>query len=294
MPLTIITVKNVPISLRGDLSKWMQEIATGVFVGNFNVRIRELLWQRVQEAAGVGEATLAYPARNEIGYAFQTSGGAREVIDCDGIPLVMMPTPERAGKPDTLRPGFSRASKMRRARRLAPGEKQRAAPKPYVVIDLETDGLDAAKNRIIEIGAVKVDGQTVSTFEQLIVHPRALPKKITELTGITDAMLADGGRTEAEAIKAFLAFIGSDDLVGYHVDFDVQFINQTLRRMDMDPLHHKVYDLMGVVKKEKMFQGNYKFETSLQSYGINEEVPHRALADAKLIYALSTKVKKFR
>lgn len=294
MPLTVITVKNVPISLRGDLSKWMQEIATGVFVGNFNVRIRELLWQRVQEAAGIGEATLTYPARNEIGYAFQISGGVREVIDCDGIPLVMMPAPERAEKTERLKPGFSRASRMRRARRSAAGSGKRATPKPYVVIDLETDGLDAAKNRVIEIGAVKVDGQTVTTFEQLITHPHALPKKITDLTGITDALLADGGRPEAEAIKAFLAFISSDDLVGYHVDFDAQFINQTLRRMDMEPLHNKVYDLMGVVKREKMFQGNYKLETSLQSYGINEEVPHRALADAKLIYALSTKVKKFR
>lgn len=113
---------------------------------------------------------------------------------------------------------------------------QRTAPRPYVVIDLETDGLDAAKNRIIEIGAVKVDGQTVSTFEQLIVHPHRLPKKITDPTGITDTLLADGGRPEAEAIKAFLAFIGSDDLIRYHVDFDVQSINQTLHRMDIEPL----------------------------------------------------------
>ncbi len=293
MPLTIITVKNVPASLRGDLSKWMQEIATGVFVGNFNVRIRELLWQRVQEAAGTGEATLTYPSRNEICYAFLTSGGIREVIDCDGIPLVMLQAPERAVKADTLKPGFSRASKMRRARRFSAGSVQHVPPNPYVVIDLETDGLDAAKNRIIEIGAVKADGQAVATFEQLIVHPQALPKKITELTGITDAMLADGGRSEAEAINAFLAFIGCDDLVGYHVDFDVQFINQTLRRMGMDPLHNKVYDLMKIVKKEKMFQENYKLATSLKSYGIDEAVPHRALGDAKLIYALSTKVKKF-
>lgn len=116
------------------------------------------------------------------------------------------------------------------------GSGQHTDSRPYVVIDLETDGLDAAKNRIIEIGAVKVDGQIVLTFEQLIVHPHRLPKKITNPTGITDALLADGGRPEAEAIKAFLAFIGSDDLIRYHVDFDVQFINQTLRRMDIEPL----------------------------------------------------------
>ncbi|MDK6689903.1 type I-E CRISPR-associated endoribonuclease Cas2e, partial [Aerococcus urinae] len=54
MPLTVITMKNCPPSLRGDLSKWMQEIATGVYVGNFNSRVREALWERVSQNVGVG------------------------------------------------------------------------------------------------------------------------------------------------------------------------------------------------------------------------------------------------
>ena len=45
MPFTVITLKKVPNSLRGDLTRWMQEIATGVYVGNFNSRVREALWQ---------------------------------------------------------------------------------------------------------------------------------------------------------------------------------------------------------------------------------------------------------
>ena len=47
-------------SLRGDLTKWMQEIATGVYVGNFNSRVREKLWERVVESVGTGEATMSY------------------------------------------------------------------------------------------------------------------------------------------------------------------------------------------------------------------------------------------
>ena len=73
MPLTVITLKNVPPSLRGDLTKWMQEIATGVYIGNFNPRIRERLWNRICENTSIGEATLSYATRNEIGYTFQTS-----------------------------------------------------------------------------------------------------------------------------------------------------------------------------------------------------------------------------
>ena len=88
MPFTIITLRNSTPSLRGDLSKWMQEIATGVYVGNFNSRVREHLWKRVTENVGNGEATLSYSCRNEIGYNFETHNAKREVIDFDGIPLV--------------------------------------------------------------------------------------------------------------------------------------------------------------------------------------------------------------
>lgn len=60
MPLTVITLKNVPPSLRGDLTKWMQEIATGVYIGNFNSKIRDNLWKRVKEISGCGEVTLSF------------------------------------------------------------------------------------------------------------------------------------------------------------------------------------------------------------------------------------------
>ena len=47
MAMTVITISNAPMSLRGDLTKWMQEIATGVYIGNLNSRVREEIWERV-------------------------------------------------------------------------------------------------------------------------------------------------------------------------------------------------------------------------------------------------------
>ena len=91
MPFTVITLKKVPESLRGDLTRWMQEISTGVYVGNYNSRVREFLWKRVVETVGNGEATICYSCRNEIGYAFGTCNTERKVIDFDGIPLVLIP-----------------------------------------------------------------------------------------------------------------------------------------------------------------------------------------------------------
>ena len=81
MPLTVITLKNSPPSLRGDLTKWMQEISTGVYVGNFNTKVREELWKRVVDSIGTGEATMTFAYRNEIGYSFETHNSDRTSID---------------------------------------------------------------------------------------------------------------------------------------------------------------------------------------------------------------------
>ena len=70
MAMTVITITNAPMSLRGDLTKWMQEIATGVYIGNLSSRVREELWERVIQSVGRGKATISYATNNELGYQF--------------------------------------------------------------------------------------------------------------------------------------------------------------------------------------------------------------------------------
>lgn len=71
MSLTVITLKKAPLFLRGDLTKWMQEISPGVYVGNFNSKIRELLWQRVVESVGSGEATMTFTCKMKLAIALK-------------------------------------------------------------------------------------------------------------------------------------------------------------------------------------------------------------------------------
>ena len=73
------------------IDKWLQEISTGVYVGNINARIREELWKRIIDNIKQGQATMSYAKRNEIGYDFMVHNTKREVIYCDGIPLVFLP-----------------------------------------------------------------------------------------------------------------------------------------------------------------------------------------------------------
>lgn len=292
MPLTVITLKNSPPSLRGDLTKWMQEIAVGVYVGNFNSKVREELWKRAVDSVGTGEATISYAYRNEIGYNFETHNTNKTVIDYDGIPLVLTPISENNKEEVEKKHGFSTASKMRNAKKFTARKKNIKQNKEYTVIDVETTGLDYKNDRIIEIGAVKV-ADTKEEYTTIIKYNGKLSDTIKRLTGITEDELKIG-KDEKEVVEEFLQFLGDSMIIGYNVEFDIKFINETLKRNDYPVLKNKVYDIIKYVKQEKLFLKNYKLQTVLKEYGINERVPHRALGDAKLSLKLLNKVNKFK
>lgn len=297
MPLTVITLRNVPPSLKGDLSKWMQEIATGVYVGNFNSKVRERLWERVVQNVNIGEATLSFACRNEIGYSFKTFNTKREIIDFEGIPLVMLVNGGETNEASEELKNFSNARKFRNARKFSNRTHDKSANATYytnyVAIDIETDGLYSDSNSIIEIGAVKFDGEDLVEFSTLIKYDGTLPEAIVKLTGITDEMLSDNGVNSQEALTEFKQFIADYDLVGFNINFDIEFINKALISINESRLTNKTYDLMRLIKKEKMFLADYKLSTCLREYDLPFNIPHRAAEDAKLIYQLSTKVNEF-
>ena len=292
MPFTVITLKKVPQALRGDLTKWMQEITTGVYIGNFNTKVREKLWKRVKENVKDGEATLSFAYRNEIGYQFDTHNTSFSNIDMDGIPLVFIPN-ENVDEQREIKHGFSNAAKFRNAKKYMT-HKSKLDSKGFVVIDIETDGLDKEKDVIIEIGAVKSEGGIISEFQSLMSYEGILPKHIVAMTGITTNMLKTNGKNVEVVLKNFKEFIGDLDIIGYNVSFDIEFINIALSKFELEKLENKRYDLMKFVKNEKLFLANYKLQTVIKEYGVGNEVPHRALEDARLIYKLAVKVNKFR
>ena len=288
MPLTIITINKVKNSLRGDLTKWMQEIDTGVYVGNFNSKVRENLRQRIIDNIGDGSATMTYAHRNEIGYTFKTHNTDRNLLDVDGIPLVLVRSYNK--KEVKIKNGFSKQAKHRKARSYQ-GKTQ---AKKFVVVDIETSGLDYEKHKIIEVGAVLTNsqGKVLDKFESLIKQEIKLSNDIIKLTGITDEDLING-RCEKQVLEDFLSFIKNYPLVGYNFNFDMKFLNYNLEKNSLKEITNTTYDLKTYVKREKMFLKNYKLETVLKEYGIIKKVDHRALADALATTYLSSQVNKF-
>src|SRR5262245_4802084 len=100
--MMVLVLERVPASLRGELTRWLLEPRTGIFVGNVSAQVRELLWERVRERLRDGGAVLAHNSDAEQGFALRTMGDtSRELIDYDGLALVQIPS--KAAGPKVVR-----------------------------------------------------------------------------------------------------------------------------------------------------------------------------------------------
>jgi DNA polymerase-3 subunit epsilon len=150
----------------------------------------------------------------------------------------------------------------------------------YVVVDVETTGGNAQTNRVTEIGAVRVRGETILEEWTTLVNPGVrIPRRIVSLTGITDAMVAEAPPF-AEIAEAFLEFVGPRVFVGHRVAFDYGFLRAECERAGRE-LH--LPTLCTVASMRRYFPGLPSY--SLSGLSTHFEIPleshHRALDDAR-------------
>jgi CRISPR-associated protein Cas2 len=89
--MVVFLMEKVPVSLRGEITRWMLELRPGVFVGNISALVREKLWEMVCQKLKGGAATLLHSAANEQGYKIRTFGDTtRQVRDFDGLQLIVV------------------------------------------------------------------------------------------------------------------------------------------------------------------------------------------------------------
>lgn len=105
-----------PAGLRGHLTRWLLEISPGVFVGVVPARVRDLLWDRTVELLRDGRAILVHSRAGEQRLGFRVHRSDWEPVDLDGLTLMRRPARPVPGSRD-LRPGWSNASRLRRAGR---------------------------------------------------------------------------------------------------------------------------------------------------------------------------------
>lgn len=157
--------------------------------------------------------------------------------------------------------------------------------KDYVVVDLETTGLSAKDNRIIEIGAVKVkEGQVQEVFETFVNPGCAIPERITQVTGIDDGMVAKAPYIETEIVR-LIAFLEELPLIGHNLIFDYSFLKANAVNNKLE------FERMGIdtlkIAREKLSElPSKRLDYLCRHFGIPDENHHRAVNDAKVTYEL--------
>lgn len=156
--------------------------------------------------------------------------------------------------------------------------------KGIVAIDVETTGISPEKERLIEIGAVRLE--TGEVFQTLVAPGRPLPEKIIELTGITEELLLDAPK-EDEVIQNLLEFLGEDTvLLGHNIRFDHSFLIQAIRRCGFIEPNFQGIDTLKLARTLYPDLPNKKLETLVEYFGLTNEHAHRALEDAKVTATL--------
>ena len=163
--------------------------------------------------------------------------------------------------------------------KIAENEKGQDLEGTYVVFDIETTGFSAVTDRIIEIGAVKVeDGKITDKFSTFVNPKRPIPFRITELTGITDEMVI--GSLDIETIlPQFIEFIGDAVLVAHNASFDVGFIEQNCKRQKIEADFTYV-DTVALARVLLPALNRFKLDTVAKALNISLENHHRAVDDA--------------
>lgn len=151
----------------------------------------------------------------------------------------------------------------------------------YVVFDVETTGLSAVYDTIIELSAVKMyKGNVIEEFEQFIDPGHPLSKTTINLTGITDAMVK-GSKSEEEVLAMFREFSEGAILVAHNATFDMGFLNTAYQRYNQPEADNPVIDTLELSRLLYPHMKNHRLNTLAKKFGVNLEHHHRAIYDAE-------------
>lgn len=152
----------------------------------------------------------------------------------------------------------------------------------FICFDIETTGLSAARDKITEIGAVKVENAVITdTFSTFANPEMPIPQKITQLTGITDDMVKDAP-SQSDAVGAFLEFAGDNVLVAHNAPFDTSFIAKACEDMGRE-YNYTSIDTVAISRAILTDIKNCKLDTVAKFLRLGDFNHHRATDDAEML-----------
>jgi len=157
-----------------------------------------------------------------------------------------------------------------------------ALPRGFVVADVETTGLDAARHEIIELSAIRVPGprEKMETFNEFILPRRNVPKEIMKLTGITNEMVAAAGTID-DVIPEWLSFTRGLPIVFYNAPFDMRFLSAAADVCGCN-IRNEVICALVMARRAFPGLGSYRLADVAREIGAPTDGAHRALADCRM------------
>ena len=150
----------------------------------------------------------------------------------------------------------------------------------YVAVDLETTGLEAKRDKIIEIGAIHVvKGREIAAFHSMVNPHRRLKEQITELTGITDDMV-ENAPDIGDIIEEFAEFCGQAPLLGHRIMFDYSFLKRAAVNHGI-PFEKNGIDTLKLCRHFLPEDQPKNLSAACEFFGIRRKKAHRALEDAR-------------
>ena len=153
----------------------------------------------------------------------------------------------------------------------------------YVIYDVETTGLSVTQNKIIELAGVKmVDGKVIDEFAEFINPHEKIPYHITQLTNITDEMVA-GAPEESDVIPRFVEWVGDAVLVAHNARFDTGFLQAACKRHGLPEMPNPVIDTLELARLLYPTMKNHRLNTLAEKFKVSLENHHRAIDDSKAL-----------
>lgn len=155
-------------------------------------------------------------------------------------------------------------------------------PSDYVILDLETTGLNPLSDSIIQVAVLKCQNHQVVATYSTFVWTDFIPDRITQLTSITLKEVERAPRIE-DVIPQLIEFIGAHIVVGHHVKFDLDFLSYQVKRLNIPESPLRYVDTVRLARQRMPQLPNYKLATLKQFLKINE-VSHLADADCRVCH----------
>jgi DNA polymerase-3 subunit alpha (Gram-positive type) len=156
----------------------------------------------------------------------------------------------------------------------------------YIVLDIETTGLEPTQHELTEIGALKIKGKELQNIFSTLIRPQnPISPEITRLTGIDNDMVKDSPSAR-EILPRFIEFAGSSILVVHNADFDIPFLKHHLKLLNDQEISNENICTVKTARYLLPELESYKLHSLALHFGIPVENRHRAVGDAELTYQI--------